>query len=71
MVFFDTGMAMVYNVGVRTERNTDEIVVVLEAFSGDRSIQSEQQEEKRRWDGAHGVSYMTSWSASLLSSEFQ
>jgi len=73
LVFFDnTGMTMVYNVGVRggTEQGRNRCCP-RGVLSGDRSIQSEQQEEKRRWDGAHGVSYMTSWSASLLSSEFQ
>jgi len=73
LLLVDTGTTIPYNVDVTPERNKDEfvVVVVLEAFSGDQSIQSSEREEKRRWDGAHRVSYMTSWPASLLSSEFQ
>ena len=45
LLLVDTGMAIVYNVNVTPERNQDEfvVVVVLEAFSGDQSIQSERE----------------------------
>ncbi len=48
LLLVDTGMAIVYNVDVTPERNKDEfvvvvVVVVLEAFSGDQSIQSERE----------------------------
>ena len=45
MLLVDTGTTILYNVDVTPERNKDEfvvfvvVVVVLEAFSGDQSIQ--------------------------------